>query len=259
MQKMKFTLIMACIIAVFGCKKEIPLSEQNMQQTAAVTDSLPTTSKDKELVENLGKLTEVLKELYIDNSNLKIVNASIFAHAYTDESILVRDLIYPEQSRLNGNASFKNYMQKWSLSLEYFAGNFWKEVSKTNDENFKRFLTELGGIGLSNASGKGQPAAGRVSNYSDEVTVYFPYSEERRPNPEGTYAPITSIVAATADADQGIGYQPYFENRMFQFYNVVMIDDEYAFNNPTQIVGVNGIEPYYATVATNSAFPPGTP
>ncbi|MEO6914759.1 MAG: hypothetical protein ABI151_03140, partial [Chitinophagaceae bacterium] len=95
---------MTCFFAVFGCKKEVTHWAQNIRPNTALIDSLPVTSRDKELVENLDKLTDVLKVLYIDNSNLKIVNASIFAHAYTDESILVKDLIYPAQGRLATNA-----------------------------------------------------------------------------------------------------------------------------------------------------------
>lgn len=241
---------MACVITAFSCKKEMaPLAQGGLRDPTWV-DSLPVTDKDKDLVDNLGKMTDVLKELYVNKENLKIVNAAIFAHAYTDESILVKDLIFPGQSRLNDNQKFKNFMEKWHLSLGQFAENFWKEVSKTKDENFKKFLNGLGGMSTL--------GSGRTSENPEEVTIYFPYTEDREAGAlEGYYEPITTLVTATADADQGIGYQPYYVSGVLQYYKEVVVDDEYAFNNPTQIVGLNGVEPYYPPLTVNTAFPPG--
>lgn len=257
MQRVQLTVIMICLITIIGCKKDLSQQAPRLQPDPALTDSLPTSSDDRLLIENLRKLTDVLKVLYLEKSNLKIVNAAIFAHAYTDESILVKDLIYPNYSRLNNNKIFKEYMTRWNLNLDRFADNFWKEVAKKDDENFHQFLTGISRMDMifENGSGVGKPSSSRTNLMSDEVTIYSPYSEERMP-PIGYYEPITTLVAATADADQGIGYQPYYINGIFQEYREVLVDDDYAYNNPTQIIGVNGVEPYDATLTVNSAFPP---
>lgn len=45
----------------------------------------------------------------------------------------------------------------------------------------------------------------------------------------GAYAPTTSVMTATADADEGYGWQPTFDGLgAINGYAVVIINDEYA-------------------------------
>ncbi|MEO6684051.1 MAG: hypothetical protein ABIN48_14610 [Ginsengibacter sp.] len=216
---------------------------------------IPSTPEEKALVENLVKVTEVFKELYKDKANLKLVNAAIFSRSYTDESVLLKDLIFPQNSRLNFITKFGEYIKKFNVSLVQFSNNFWHEAKKTNDQTFLQFLSKL----------EIEPSSVFQRTYNgdpEKVTIYFPYSEEWQELPEegGYYEPITSVVAATADADEGWGSQPYYINGVFQYYTQVLINDDFAELNPTHIIGINGIEPYGDLGdPVSGAFPPEGP
>ncbi len=247
MRKAKLSMLAAIILIAISCKKETSSNQPFMQKgiDPAKVFKTPATAAEKLLVVNLAKVTEVLEELYKDKSNLKVVNASIFSKTYKDESILLKDLIYPENSMLPRSLKFKNYTQKWNVSLGQFAKNFWIEANKKNDPSFVQFLNDL-----------------NISNNLDEngngVSIYFPYSDEFLPE-GGTYEPISSISTATADADEGWGSQPFFINGIFQNYVQVLVNDDYCFNNPTQIVGLNGIEIDPNPDNTNPPPPPPPP
>ena len=236
-----------------GCKKDVSTEAVNTVKTVnpGKVFTLPSTAEQKTLVSNLGKVTDIFKELYKDKSNLKLVNASIYAKVYTDESILLKDLIYPSTSLLKNSEKFKSYTKKWSVNLETFAEKFWKEVNRKNDPAFNSFLDRIKNTDLS-ARSNGRATA---SAYGDPVSIYFPYSQEFLPE-GGSYDPITSITTATADADEGVGSQPFLMNGVVQYYVSVIVNDDYAFANPTQIIGVNGIE---ADTSPNSPPPPPPP
>jgi len=196
-------------------------------------------------------------ELYKDKSNLKVVNASIFSKAYTDESILLKELIYPDKSRLPANLKFNAYSQKWNIGLNQFTKNFWNEVDKKSDPSFTIFLNKL------NVASSALLTPLNVENTGGgEVSIYFPYSLEFLPEDGGGggyYEPITSITTATANGDEGWGNQPYFINGAFQNYVQVLINDDYAFSNPTQIVGVNGIDIFNELLTPPPPPPPLPP
>jgi hypothetical protein len=247
-------LVTFILLAAVSCKKDFSGQQEQSQKSVdpAKVFKTPSTPEEKLLVENLGKVTEIFKELYKDKSNIKVVNAAIFSKAFTDESVLLKDLIFPKNSWLNKVVKFKTYTQKWNVSLNKFADNFWTEVNKKNDPGFIHFLTELNAA-TSNA-------ANRTETYEgDQVTVYFPYSEEFVPIEGGVYEPITSIVTATADADEGWGNLPYYVNDVLQYYIQVIVNDDYCFDNPTHIVGVNGIETVLEPAEPTDAPPPPPP
>lgn len=243
--------VLFCLFFAAGCKKTSFAGEEapaaNRDVNPALVYKTPSTAEEKELVQNLAKVTEVLKELYKDVSNLKVVNASIYAKVYTDQSILLKDLIYPASSRLATSKEFARLTGLWNVSLQAFAANFWKQAEKMNDDSFMSYLSNLN-------------ATSRQYYYEGETSIYTPYQYELQPADEGGYyAPVTSIITATADANEGWGEQPYYINGVFQYYVPVLINDDYAYDNPTQIIGVNGIEPYDVTTIVNSAFPPEAP
>ncbi len=241
MRKVKLLMLATVILIATGCKKELS-NDQPMKQKGvdpAKVFKIPATPKEKLLVLNLVKVTEVLEELYKDKSNLKVVNASIFSKTYKDESILLKDLIYPEKSLLSSSLKFKNYMQKWNVSLSQFAKNFWIGVNKKNDPSFIQFLNDLS---IDNSSLQIPGTATTLDSNGNDVSIYFPYCDVFLPEGDVTYEPITSISTATTDADEGWGSQPLLFNGVFQNYVQVLVNDDYCFANPTQIVGVNGIE-----------------
>jgi hypothetical protein len=236
-------------LALAGCQKGIhqPQVDAKKELDPKLVYVKPTTAEEKDLVDNLSKITEVLKTLYKNNSNLKIVNAAIYAKAYTDESILLKDLIYPANGLLTANKKFQTFCKKWNLNLEEFSQNFWNEEKKLNDQEFDNFLSRM-----SNSTSRIAAPA--------EVSIYFPYSEEFSNQLSfSTYSPITSLVTATADADEGWGNQPHYINGVLQNYTQVLVNDDYAESHPTQIIGVNGIEPNNEPALPMTAFPPGNP
>lgn len=172
---------------------------------------------------------------------------------------MLKDLIFPEKGLLQNSQSFKNLLQKQNLRQGAFAKAFWSVVQKKNDVAFIAFLKGLSGI---------NNPLNRVSapDGSEEVSIYYPYSENFMPpvdtsdNPSPDLGPMT-IVTATADADEGIGYIPYYDANGAVQYQEVIVNDDYAYENPTQIIGVNGIEPYTIEPISGalSVFPPSGP
>lgn len=172
-----------------------------------------------------------------------MVNASIKSRTYTDKSVLLKDLIYPAGSLLAKNARFLSYSQKYNLSLQAFAANFWLAAGKLNDPSFAAFLANM------------KPASGTTPALrleEEQISVYFPYDDRFLPElgNDISYGPVTSLVTATADA--GWGIQPYTDATGTVQYQNVLIDDAYAEMNPTHIIGINGIEPYNGTGAGGS-------
>ncbi len=262
---MKSNKYLIVLIAIFGivmvsCKKEnleVPIEGKKEIDQSKVY-RIPETEKEKSLVKNLENVTTLFKELYKNNSNIKVVNAAIFSKIYTDESVLLKELIYPSTSRLNKSEKFKKYTSEWGISLENFSNQFWKEAEKLNNPDFNQFLKELNSIKLNSSNIQSNSINSNSeygNNNGEQVTIYFPYSDNFSPDNGGAYyAPITSIVTATADADEGWGNLPYYLNGIFQYYMTVIVNDDFAYTNPSHIIGLNGVEPY--NIITNAAPPP---
>jgi len=217
----------------------------------------PTTSAEIKLVENLGKVTAVLQELYRDRINVNVVNAAIKSHAYTDESVLLGDLIYPDKGRVAQTPAFQKYARRQNLSLPNFAQKFWIIVNSRNDAEFNTFLAGVrtGPVSIPSLISSHTKTAVSSKNLTTDsgepVSIYFPYNQQFMPTlDEGggggdvSYGQVTSLVTATADADVAWGNQPYSTTAGESGYRQVLVNDEFAYNNPTHIVGVNGIEPY---------------
>ena len=214
-----------------SCKKE------SLGKDASVINKNVLTEKEKLLVKNLGTLTEVFKELYKDKTNLKVVNAAISSKAYTDESVLLKDLIFPTESWLSNNLRFKEKLIKGNISLNNFSKNFWIEANKKNELEFKEFLNGLNksvSIASANSSNNDE------SKKENEVTIYFPYSERFLISDEDS--PVTTLVGAVADANEGLGNLPDYSNGLLQSYSQVTVNDNYAQANATHIIGINGVE-----------------
>lgn len=240
MRNLKLCILSVFVLLTASCKKQFSEQQQKKKSIdSAKVFKIPSTPEERLLVENLAKVTDIFKELYKVKTNIEVVNVAILSKAFTDESVLLKDLIYPKVSWLNKIEKFKTLTQRRGLSLAKFADNFWFEVKRKSDPGLNQFLSDLNSSAQSstNAGNRVETAEGQ------EVSVYFPYSEEFLPPDGGTYQPITSLVTATADADEGWGSLPYYDvNGVFQYYVQVLVNDDYAFTNPTHIIGVNGIE-----------------
>src|SRR5437763_885366 len=132
------------IVAVLAtsCKKDLSKSDRVAKPTLneALVYQLPATTVEITLVENVAKITGLIKILYLDKSNLSEVNAAILSKTYTDDCVALKDLIYPENSLLSKNKKFKELNEKWNITFGHFRNNFWRQVNKLNDQGFKNYL-----------------------------------------------------------------------------------------------------------------------
>ena len=240
----KSILALALFTAVISCKKNA-IDYQNSNIDESKVYQKPITNDQIELVGNLKKITLILEDLYKEKKNIKLVNAAIYAKAYTDESILLKDLINPAQSRLSENKKFLALCSKWNVSLRYFSDAFWKAARIKNDSKLLTFLNFVQAIHVPVQNLNNNQLGVNYQDNSTEVSIYFPYSTEFDISPSGNnYGPVASLVSASAEADEALGLQPYFSGGTLVEYRPVVVNDEYVFTHPTHIVGINGIEPY---------------
>lgn len=255
--------IIAMSFAISSCQKQLslPKEESSIAINPDKVSHLPETAEEKMLVSNLSKVSSIFQELYKEKKNRMVVNAAIISRLCTDESVFLRELIYPENGRLLRHEPFLRIAKGLEVSLQSFAKSFWSKAASINDEDFKAFLESMD---------KNQNIASRQGIDGLEATIYAPYTDkfdELTPAPgyevpidEYYYAPFTTIVTATADADEAWGEQPVYDGLgTFMYYRTVLINDDYAYENPTHIIGVNGIEYEPTDIQPNEAFPPTDP
>ncbi len=236
-------LLALFLFSTLSCKKNTTDSKEGGLDQSKVYQK-PITYDQIELVSNLEKITIVLQELYKQKNNLKLVNAAIYSKAYTDESILLKDLINPSQSILPQNKKFTDLCSKWNVNIQDFSRQFWNIVNAKGDSAFQDFLVKVQTIHVPIQSLSTQTNQSGNDFSSDDVSIYFPYSDQFDNGAIGdSYGPITSLVAASAEADEALGLQPVYNNGILIAYKSVVVNDDYVFTHPTQIVGINGIEP----------------
>lgn len=255
---MKKVITAALLIIVFGACKKQDFNQNQVKEPLKVDERKveyrPTTRAEIELVENLSKLTDVFKVVYGEAKNVEIVNAAIFAKVYTDESILLKDLIYTEESRLTNSARFNKALTKHGLSLSTFSSDFWKAVEEKNDPLLKSFLEKLK---PENTSLNTNQTDRTYLDQSNKVSIYFPYHEEFIDINFNTSPKVVSLTTATADADEGIGEIPIYDayGKIIR-YEKVLVNDAYAEVKPTHIIGLNGVEPYDYNETDDTQLPP---
>ena len=240
----KGLLALTLLIAAVGCKKNAIDYQKGGIDESKVYQK-PITYDQIELVSNLKKITLILEDLYKEKRNLKLVNAAVYSKAYTDESVLLKDLINPGQSILPANKKFVELCTKWNVNLQAFSDNFWKTAGDKNDTKLMAFLGKVQANDVPNGLLASQLHNDGYTNNSYEVSIYFPYSSEYDISAIGdSYGPLASLVAASAEADEALGFQPYYSGGTLVEYRPVVVNDNYALTHPTHIVGINGIEPY---------------
>ena len=240
----KGLLALTILATAISCKKNA-IDYQNGGVDQSKVYQKPITYDQIELVSNLEKITLILEDLYKEKKNLKLVNAAIYAKAYTDESVLLKDLINPMHSILPGNKKFVALCSKWNVRLQDFSDAFWNAARIKNDTQLFDFLDFVQNkhLSIQNLSNGQLGVNGQDNSY--DVSIYFPYSSEFDISPSGdSYGPISSVVTSGAEADEALGFQPYYSAGVLVDYRPVIINDDYVFTNPTHIVGINGIEPY---------------
>jgi hypothetical protein len=148
-------------------------------------------------------------------------------------------------SILPGNKKFVELCSKWNVSLQDFSEAFWKAARVKNDTQLLDFLNFVQNKHLALQNLSNNPLDVNYQDQSSEVSIYFPYSSEFDISASGdSYGPVASLVAASAEADEAMGFQPHYSGGALVEYRPVVVNDDYVFSHPTHIVGVNGIEPY---------------
>jgi len=89
---------------------------------ATKVSRLPQTIEEKQLVANLGKITEVMKEMYKNPQNVKLVKEVLASRTKGDRAVYLRDLLI-ENSSLKDNKVLMQKLDKQNLSLDLFAKN----------------------------------------------------------------------------------------------------------------------------------------
>lgn len=237
---------MGLFVFFSACKKE----------TAEVSAPPPEilTVKQQERIEVLKDVSSILLEVYKDPIALYEVNAAIYSEFYEDETVLLKDLLYPEWSRLYQTEKFKARKPRTGVFRSKFIDQF-------NKADYPHLRTALGKSvnqfelnGLSSPSPNIPDTAMEIFTNSAGVNIYFPYSENFGSNftpawfdninhPE--WGPLATIVTADRNADTGPGQQPFrvFTNGIGQIqYRTVTVSDSYAETKMTHIVGI-GAEP----------------
>jgi hypothetical protein len=144
------------------------------------------------------------------------VNATIATGYYEDETILLKDLLDPENSPVYQQKSFKDRQTARGFKVGLFKESFEKVlgisssvVTRTSDLYF-------------------------VDN---GISIYFPYHEDTQ---YSTY-PVT-LVPATVESDRATVQHPLCDdlNAITLAYcsQTVMVNDDYASSSPTHIVGM---------------------
>ncbi len=80
-----------------------------------------------------------MKEVYKNKAALKEVNAAIQAKIYSDQSILLSDMIFPANGVLDNSKPFQKLKSALSITQGSFSISFWKYVEKKMIRNLTCF------------------------------------------------------------------------------------------------------------------------
>jgi hypothetical protein len=265
--------LLTCLL--FSCQKEfVPPPIESSDVNAISPEKL------KNRIDVLKEVSSVLMEVYKDPVALYEVNAAIYSEYYADETVLLRDLLYPETSPIYKSNKFLELKPKAGVFRAKFAetflkgsyptlrnalGNAVKDLEVVNNSllqrNASRARTNLGSSSSFDSQAlfgpyPSQPDTAReIFSNSAGASIYFPYSENYgsdftpawfdavNTDPNGRLA---TIVTADREADSGPGQRPRriigVDNQPTIEYKTVTIDDNYVEKWMTHIVGV-GAEP----------------
>ncbi len=229
-----------------ACKKEMA--------DVSVAPPEILTEKQAARIELLNDVSNILLEVYKDPVALYEVNAAIYSEFYEDETVLLKDLLYPEWSRLYQTEKFRARKPKTGAFRAKFIDQFNKAEYLHLRNALGKSVAQFELNGLSSPSPNIPDTAMEIFTNSAGVNIYFPYSENFGSNFTPTWfdninhpewGPLATIVTADRDADSGPGKQPYrvFINGLGQIkYRNVTVSDSYAESSMTHIVGI-GAEP----------------
>jgi hypothetical protein len=225
----------------FACRKNF--EQVRMEPTEKVV--FPETEPEKAKVAVIKETGQILQQVYKDRAAYHEVLATIYSDYYEDERVLLKDLLYPELSKLYQTAKFKSFKVKTGA----FKTEFIKELTKGNYPNLKKAMNfDASTFALRTNVDTTQ----QIYSNSEGVSIYFPYSENYGGNrTEGYFDSINNvpqirylatIVTADRIANEAPGLRPFIcgtrDEPEICYWNVV-VNDAYADSLPTHIIGTS--------------------
>ncbi len=232
------------LIFLNSCKKDF--NSNTVPEQKAI---FPTSERDIQNVKIVTAISNLLKEVYKNKQAFYEVNAAIYSGYYEDERVLLKDLLFPESSVLYQQQSFR----KFNASVGEFKKSFFKELA-SDKYPVLDFLNKYN-VQYSSDMTIASPVdtAAEIFANSSGVSIYFPYSENFQVPLTTQYFSnintdpwgyLATVIPADREANSAPGEQPMknrrFVNGDYEWYidyTPVTVDDNYAENNITHIVG----------------------
>ncbi len=102
---------------------------------------MPTTEDELNRAIMIDHITDIFKELYKNEEFVKLVNCAVKCGLYTDETILLKELISVKD--LPNNAEFINLSKGIRTSLSDFSQAFWDAAYARRNTPLIEFLTKV--------------------------------------------------------------------------------------------------------------------
>jgi hypothetical protein len=206
-------ILYACIsLLFFACKKNVESVNQldNLHNAYSKKREARTVEEVK-IVNDIKKITPILKELYKNKNVLDEINSAIQSGYYVEEQVKLSDLLYPDNSNLYKSKTVKN---KGLFSTEY-------------RRLFDKMYGSPSQINNNSLTGNGNGLDGYLENFN--LGIYFPYSE----NFIQVEINQVTLTPTQYEADFGEGF--IFDHNTNNFTQVV-VNDFYAYSNPVHII-----------------------
>lgn len=247
-----------CLLAMFGtvlsaCQKQLPAR----QPANIYGERFPATPEEKQLVALYQEIAAVLEQVYQDPEALEEVNAAIFTGFYEDERVLLRDLLWPEESELYRSESFLQSASSSGLFKRLFF-----ETLEQGDYPLLRSQLQAGteqpGIEPAATTVHAPVSPLPVRRLTQplsiaSISIYFPYSATfKSALANGLLHQGVTIVASDREADAGPGKQPDRCGTKY-CYHTILVDDDYVSRQPTHILTPGAIVAVTRPVAANPA------
>jgi hypothetical protein len=259
MKKFGALLIYSLLLLTAACRK-------NLAENIAAVPHEELSGRQARVAALTKEVSRALEEVYRDNKALGEVNAAILSGYYSDQRVLLKDLLIPSASPLYKMESFR----KMNVDTGVFAKTFCQIIERGD---YPLLSSELQRMSVIKKAGNNSALRNDarlpddyVSVYSGSqlISVYFPYSENftnladvSKLAPDNKIAIMLkpTIVYTDRDGDAGPGRDAYYcpGSPGNICYRDVLVDDAYAEKNPTHIVTVGAdIQPAApATVPKN--------
>ena len=232
------------IIILFSCRKSL----QEINDNAV----FPTIEDDKKKVALIKEVASILETVYKDPYAYYEVNTAIYSEFYEDERVLLKDLLLPESSALYKTQSFLSFKAEKGRFAKIFLETMKRGKYPLLQSQLNRFINKTNNSRDYAMIAVPADTAIEIFSNSKGVSIYFPYSENFRvplttsyfdkvnTPPYITY--LATIVAADREADSGPGKQPDKLNSDVLRFIDVTVNDDYAEQRVTHIVG-SGADP----------------